>query len=70
MISYFFLQANSQSQSSSSEIDEGPAAKLARFNDDLSAELFIRKAHAKLSKKEQFANSNEFRSDDDVSESL
>lgn len=58
---------NSASQSSSSEIDEGPAAKLARFTSELIAENNQRKTITNQTKKKQYEHSNANQSDDEVS---
>lgn len=63
----FYLQ-NSASHSSSSEVDEGPAAKLARFTNDLIAENHQRKAiNTNQSKRKLLYESTDGNaSDDDV----
>lgn len=60
------IPQNSTSHSSSSEIDEGPAAKLARFTDDLIAESHQRKAiNANQSKRKFYESTDENPTDDD-----
>lgn len=60
MFCFIFLSAQtSPSQSSSSEADEGPAAKLARFTNDLIAENNQRKTiTTNQQKKKQIVDSN------------
>lgn len=63
----FDLQ-NSASHSSSSEVDEGPAAKLARFTNDLIAENHQRiSINTNISKRKFYESTDENPSDDDVS---
>lgn len=61
------VSQNSASQSSSSEIDEGPAAKLARFTSELIAETNQRKTITNQTKKKQYEKPNANQSDDEVS---
>ncbi|XP_031626681.1 uncharacterized protein LOC116342976 [Contarinia nasturtii] len=57
---------NSASQSSSSEVDEGPAAKLARFTNDLIAENHQRRSiNPNQSKRKFYELTDEQASDDD-----
>lgn len=64
---FLFTIQNSTSQSSSSEVDEGPAAKLARFTNDLIAENHQRKTL--ISTKRKLYDSSDCNlTDDDVSE--
>lgn len=73
LLCFFFLiffSQNSTSHSSSSEIDEGPAAKLARFTNDLIAENHQRKSlNSNQSKRKpiEAASIPTNLSDDDVS---
>lgn len=60
------IPQNSTSHSSSSEIDEGPAAKLARFTNDLIAENHQRIAiNANQSKRKFYESTDENPTDDD-----
>lgn len=66
MFFFLFISQNSTSHSSSSEIDEGPAAKLARFTNDLIAENHQRIAiHANQSKRKFYESTDENPTDDD-----
>lgn len=70
MLIFIFLFAsisqNSTSHSSSSEIDEGPAAKLARFTNDLIAENHQRIAiTANHSKRKFYESTDENPTDED-----
>ena len=68
MVFDFFISIpqNSTSHSSSSEIDEGPAAKLARFTNDLIAESHQRIAiTANQSKRKFYESTDENPTDDD-----
>lgn len=63
---HFSIPQNSTSHSSSSEIDEGPAAKLARFTNDLIAESHQRIAiNANQSKRKFYESTDENPTDDD-----
>lgn len=66
-ISFASVLQNSASQSSSSEIDEGPAAKLARFTSELIAENNQRKTITNQTKKKQYEKPSANQSDDEVS---
>lgn len=68
IVHLLFLLQNSASHSSSSEVDEGPAAKLARFTNDLIAENCQRRSiNTNQSKRKLYDLSDGNASDDDVS---
>lgn len=66
---FHILFQNSAEHSSSSEVDEGPAAKLARFTNDLIAENHQRiSINTNQSKRKFYELSDDNASDDDVSD--